>query len=261
MAGAHAEAVSRELTAPMTSNPSAPPEKPAPSAYRKLSKRLKRFVDAYVELGMGTKAMRKIGFTGRRPDVAASKLLARPNIRAAVAERDELAAENAGITRTLILTQLRHIATFDHRDLYDENGNPLPVSQLPAEVAAGLASSEVEEMFEGRGESRQLAGRLHKYRSWSKTDALRLLAQITKILVERHELAGPNGGPIEHRDVDSLTDAELEAIARRGGSGAAQEASESRGLTNAELAAIARGQPNPGAGQTAPEEPEPGASE
>ncbi|HEY6925147.1 MAG TPA: terminase small subunit [Steroidobacteraceae bacterium] len=218
----------------MTSNQT----EPASSAYRKLSKRLKRFVDAYVELGVGTKAIRKIGFEGKRPDVAASKLLARPNIRAAIAERDELAAVNAGITRTLILTQLRHIATFDHRDLYDEKGNPLPVSQLPEEVAAGLASSEVEELFEGRGESRERVGRLHKYRSWSKPEALRLLAQIRKMPVERHELAGPNGGPIEHRDVDSLTDAELEAIARRGRPGTTQ--TEAGALTDAELEGIAR---------------------
>lgn len=211
---------------PPTAGSGAPPaaaESVAPvvvkSAYEQLPKKHKRFVDAYVQCGIGTQAMRMIGFKGKAPEVAASRLKAMPQIAAAIEERDQLAADNAGITRTRIYLELRHVATFDHRRLYDRRGKPLPIHKLPEEVAAGLAGTEVEELFEFEGQKRIAKGRIHKYRSWPKVEALKTLAQMRRMMPQQHELTGKNGGPIKTQAVtnaDDLTDEQLEAIARTG---------------------------------------------
>lgn len=179
------------------------------SAYSKLRVRARRFVDAYVELGDGAKAMRRLKFKGKRPDQAAYKLLQRPEVRAAIAERDAQAKANAGLTRTRTLIELRRVAYFDPRALQDKRGNPIPLHKLSDDVAAGIAGIDVEELFVGRGESRVQTGELKKYRYWNKVEALKLAMQLEGDLIERHEHAGPNGGAIPVKDTTELSELDL----------------------------------------------------
>lgn len=74
--------------------------------YDKLRWRLKRFVDAYIETGVGVESMRRIGFTGKRPDQAASKLKAKPNVAAALAEKRRQAERIAGGSAAEVLSIL-----------------------------------------------------------------------------------------------------------------------------------------------------------
>jgi phage terminase small subunit len=196
----------------MTSETPAPEPKPEKTPYQKLSRRLRRFVDGLVAGETGADAARAAGAGDQNAKHWAYKMRQRPDVRAAIEEREAAAAEEAGITQTRIYRELAHVAFFDHRKLYDPEGNPLPIHQLPPEVSAGLASTEVEELFEGRGESRKQVGRIHKYRAWSKTDALKLLAQAKRMLPQQHEHGGPNGTPLPVAPVYVIAQEEAKAI-------------------------------------------------
>lgn len=80
------------------------------NAYATLKRRHRRFVDEYLTGIKGTEAMRAIGFKGRRPEIAASKLLARPEVRAAVEERRAILCEAVGLRQESILKEMMDIA-------------------------------------------------------------------------------------------------------------------------------------------------------
>lgn len=167
-----------------------------PSAYFKLSRRRQHFVDLYVELGVGAEAYRRIWAKAKRPDNAAYKLLRLPQIAQAVQERIDRAIHEAGVNQFRTIQELARVAFFDMRRIYAEDGTILPINKLPADIAAGLAAIEIEDLFEGRGEARECVGTLHKYKAWSKVDALKLLMEFQKLIVNRHEVGGPGGAPL-----------------------------------------------------------------
>jgi phage terminase small subunit len=168
-------------------------EKPKESAYFRLRRRQQKFVDAYVECGNGAESIRRLGFRGTRPDTAAWKLLARADIQAAVNERSEQAIAEAGVTQVQIVRELARVAFFDHRKLFDADGKLIATHQLPDDLAAGLAGIEIVDL--GDGDERS-AGRLSKYRAWPKVEALKLLLQYKKLLVEKHEHTGKDGAAL-----------------------------------------------------------------
>jgi phage terminase small subunit len=183
------------------------------SAYSKLPPRRRKFVDAYLRKGVGAYAYTEVyGSQVKRPNAGACKLLADPLVAAAIIEREERAMENAGITRTRTWIEMRRVAYFDHRKLVGPDGNPIPLHELDEDTAAAIAGIDVEELFEGRGESRMHVGRLRKYRAWNKNEALKLILQSYGALIDRHEHAGPNGGAIPVKDASELSEYD---IARR----------------------------------------------
>ncbi len=160
------------------------------SAYAKLRRRRQKFVDAYVDTGVGAEAMRRIGFKGKAPRIAACKLLALPDIKAAVEERTEQAIAEAGVRTVRVLQEIARVAHFNPKHLRGPDGKLLKMHELPDEVAAAISSEEFD-----------AAGNLVKYRTHPKNEANRLLLQYLKVLVEQHEHAGVDGAPIEMRDV------------------------------------------------------------
>jgi phage terminase small subunit len=167
--------------------------KPEKTPYQKLPRRHQKFVDAFVDCGKATEAMRRIGFKGRRPDLAGSKLKAREGIQAAIDERQAIAVSEAGVNSARVKIELSRVAFFDQRRLFDADGKLIPTHQLPDDVAAGLAGIEIIEI--GDGEERT-AGRLSKYRAWPKVEALNTLAKILKLAPDVHELTGKDGVPL-----------------------------------------------------------------
>jgi phage terminase small subunit len=167
--------------------------KPEKTAYQKLPRRHQRFVDEFVDCGKAAESMRRIGFKGRRPDIAGWKIKCSPGVQEAIEERSQQAIQEAGVNSVRVLTEAARVAFFDHRRLFDAEGKLIPTHQLPDDVAAGLAGIEIIDI--GDGEERT-AGRLSKYRAWPKVEALNLLGKYLKILSERHEITGKDGAPL-----------------------------------------------------------------
>lgn len=88
----------------------------AKNAYATLKRRHRRFVDEYLIGKKGNEAMKAIGFKGKHPEVAASKLLARPEVRAAVEERRAVLCEAVGLRQEVILSGIITIAEKGEND-------------------------------------------------------------------------------------------------------------------------------------------------
>jgi phage terminase small subunit len=113
---------------------------------RPLNPRQLRFVREYASTGNATQSAISAGY---RPDTAGQmgyQLLQMPRIReAADEERARIRAQAFAITPESIIQQLARMAFFDPRALVDEDGKPIPIKDLPDEIAACIQAIDVTE--------------------------------------------------------------------------------------------------------------------
>jgi len=140
--------------------------------------REERFVAEYLKDLNATEAMRRCGFLGRRPDVAASKLLARPTVTALVQARSSALLQRADATAERIIQETAAIAYSDPRHYFDQHGNLIPVRQLSDHAAAAVSDLEFENVVVGAGKQARIMPCLKKLKRWNKNEGLKLLAQI-----------------------------------------------------------------------------------
>ena len=95
------------------------------------------------------------------------------------------ALDKAGLTDEVISAQLKSIATLDPRKAFDKNGNLLPVSEWPDELARVVSSIESDELFEGSGKDREHVGETKKIKFWDKLKALELASRLKKHLSDQ----------------------------------------------------------------------------
>lgn len=94
--------------------------------------------------------------------------------------------DRAELTAARVLEELRRIAFADLRGFFDAAGNLRPISQLSAEQASALASCEVIIKNAKAGDG--VTDEVHKIKGWDKVEALKILAQHFRLLVDRVEL-------------------------------------------------------------------------
>lgn len=153
-----------------------------PAKLPKLELREKRFVREYLVDFCGAAAMRRAGFKGTRPEIAASKMLARPAVKAALAERQDQIAARLEVTIERVLKEQAAIAFSDPRKLFNEDGSLKAVHELDDATAASLAAIEVSTEFETGPDGKKPVGELHKIKRWDKGKALEHLSKFLGIL-------------------------------------------------------------------------------
>jgi phage terminase small subunit len=141
-----------------------------------------------------------------------SKLLKNTKVIQRLAELNKPFLDNANITKERVLLEVARLAFSDPRKAFDENGNLLPVNDWPDEVAAAISGIETEELFEGRGESREKVGLTHKIKFWDKGKQLELAGKYLGLFVDRHELTGKDGAPLGPIPAVILGNVNLEAL-------------------------------------------------
>lgn len=172
----------------------------------RLTPKQRRFAEEYLVDLCGAKAAVRAGYSPRTADRIASRLLRHPAIAAIHAEHAERTGAELNLTVKRLEEELARVAFVDPRSVFDEQGRLLPINEMPENARRALASVEVEELFEGRGEERARVGTLRRVKFWSKPEALRLGFQRLGALVDRHEVE------VKQPDHD-LSDAEWEAMA------------------------------------------------
>lgn len=170
----------------------------------------RRFVRAYMagkHAGNATAAALEAG-VGRTPKSAASiasRMLRDPAVLALI----ERHLDRMDASTERVALELRRVAFATLRDVgtWDATGfTPTPADELDDHAAAAVKGVEVRESETENGVFRKVSVTLH-----DKVGALGLLARINKMLVERREHTGPNGGPIEYVDLTQLSLVELRA--------------------------------------------------
>ncbi len=152
--------------------------------YLKLRRKEQRFVDEYVDCGIGAEAVRRIWPARVRPQNVAGKLMARPEIRLAVDERTAVAITEAGARLAIVIRGVCHRASADRTKIFETDGSLRPLDKWPQEVLDSIEGLEFEN------------GKLSKVRTSSRNEASRLLMQYMGVLTEKHEHTGKGGAPL-----------------------------------------------------------------
>jgi len=154
------------------------------SAYAKLRRRRQIFVDAYVRTGVGSEAALAAGYSKKAPNVAAAKMLANPEVKAAVAEREEEAIARAGLRSVRVREELACMVLASNESLRDAEGKLRAFKDLPAEFLRATESIDFNP-----------DGSIKKVRL-AKGAALHMALQCLKLLTNVVALEGKDGGPI-----------------------------------------------------------------
>ena len=115
--------------------------------HKSLTPKQERFCLEYLKTGNASEAYRRAYNAQKmKPETInrkAKELMDNGKIAARLAELARVMAENAGLTVEKTLREVARIVHSDPRRLFDTKGRLLPISELPAEVAASVASMEV----------------------------------------------------------------------------------------------------------------------
>lgn len=95
-----------------------------------------------------------------------------------------------------VIDELKALALTDLREAFDADGKLKPMSSLPPAISRAIATVEVFEEWEGRGDDRKFLGLTKKVKLWDKTKALELIGKNLKMFVDQ----------VEHKHQVSLED-------------------------------------------------------
>ncbi|WP_059758638.1 terminase small subunit [Thiobacillus denitrificans] len=99
-----------------------------------------RFADEYIVDLNATQAAIRAGYSSKRADATGYENLRKPEIAAALKERMDKRAERTQINADWMLKRLAQDATADLAEIYDPNGNLLPVGSWPMAWRTGLVA-------------------------------------------------------------------------------------------------------------------------
>ena len=173
------------------------------------------FVDEWLIDRNSTRAY-KIAYPKIKKDAtaaaSATRLLKNVKVQAYIAKGLEKMETRSEATRERIITEYARVGFFDVRKLFNGDGSPKPVDELDDDIAAVIASIDVQEVWEGHGDARRFLGYIKKYRLADKVRALDAMAKIKGMFVEKHEITGKDGGPLE---TASMTEAQMLELIRK----------------------------------------------
>lgn len=139
------------------------------------------FIREYLRDRNATQAAIRAGYSARSAHSQGHDLLKRPDVQERLRELTGEVLDKLDVSVDRILRELAAIAFADARDIFDSSGALLPIHQLPAHVAATIASIECEVRTEGRGDD-AVPVQLRKIRRWDKLAALKMLAEYRQML-------------------------------------------------------------------------------
>jgi phage terminase small subunit len=162
-----------------------------------LTYKQKHFCLEYIKDKNATQAAIRAGYAENSANQQGPELLVKLGIQNEINRLLEQQAQRCLITADLILTELLALATIDPRQAYDGNGNLLNVKDLPDGLAKAISSIEVFIEFDKNGKTREQKGITQKIKFWDKNKALENLAKHLRLITEKFEHTGKDGGPIQ----------------------------------------------------------------
>lgn len=140
-----------------------------------LNPRQLRFINEYMVDLNATQAAIRAGYT--HPDVQGPRLLGNVRVSTEIQQRQNKLQQKAEVTVERVVKEYARIAFLDPSMFFDDRGNMLQIHEMPEDARRTITGTEVEELFEGRGEDRAHVGTLKKFRFANKTAALDSLAR------------------------------------------------------------------------------------
>ena len=154
-----------------------------------LTPKQEAFCQSYLETGNASEAYRQsYDASAMKPETvnrAAKELIDNPKIAARIAKLENDRLKRHQVTVDRVVAEFSRLAFLDIRKAFDEEGHLKPVQELDDDTAAAIAGLEVEDLWEGRGESRERVGRLHKIKLSDKKGALDSLSKYLGIAPDK----------------------------------------------------------------------------
>lgn len=139
-----------------------------------LNERQERFAQEYIIDLNATQAAIRAGYSEKTAYSIGQRLLKHVEIQERIQQAMKERATRTGITQDRVLREYARIAFFDPRKLFDEDGNPINISELDEDTAAAIAGLEVVQELNSE------TGRMSytkKYKITNKLGALDSLAK------------------------------------------------------------------------------------
>ncbi|MGL3410582.1 terminase small subunit [Salmonella enterica] len=171
----------------------------------KLTDKQELFAREYLKDLNATQAAIRAGYSEKTANEQASRLLANVNVQNFVAELKATRIEQTGIDAAYVLRRLVEIDQMDVLDIMTDDMSLKPVSDWPASWRRYLSGFYLAEMFEGRGDDREMVGILKKIKWPDKVKNLELLGKHVTVQAFQEqtatEITGANGGPVRYADM------------------------------------------------------------
>jgi phage terminase small subunit len=175
-----------------------------------------RFVEEYLIDLNAMAAAKRAGYSERSAKTYGAKLIAKPNVMAAIEAAQAARSERTRINSDWVLNRLADEAEADLADIFDDDMNLKPIHDWPDIWRKGLvAGVDVEELYEGRGEDREHIGRVHKVKLSDRIKRIELIGKHVMVQAFRDQigLGGPDGGPVKTVTADMTPQEAAEAYA------------------------------------------------
>lgn len=189
--------------------------KPKSPTKKDLTPNQRLFLAEYLIDRNATRAYKEVykNVTDRTAITNGNKLLTNTYIQAAIAKSLEKQEKRLEISADKTVLETARLAFSDLRKFFKEDGSLIPIHELDDHAAAAISSVEVVVDKDGQT--------VHKIKLWDKNSALEKLGKHFKVFVERKEVTGPDGGPIETvHSIHPSIEEKLKEIVNRGKSGA-----------------------------------------
>lgn len=147
-----------------------------------------------------TQAAIRAGYSAKTARASGCENLTKPDIQSRIAELKSERNEQVNVDAAYVLRRLIEIDEMDVLDIMTDDMSIKPVSQWPASWRRYLSGFDLADMFEGRGEDREMVGILKKIKWPDKVKNLELLGKHVTVQAfkdnVKNELVGPNGLPL-----------------------------------------------------------------
>jgi phage terminase small subunit len=143
----------------------------------KLRPKQERFCREYIVDLNATQAAIRAGYSAKTANRTASENLSKPDIQKFVATLIEERNLRTAVDSDYVLRRLVEIDQMDVLDIMNDDMSIKPVSSWPKSWRQYLAGFDLAEMFEGRGEDREMVGILKKIKWPDKVKNLELLGR------------------------------------------------------------------------------------
>lgn len=168
-----------------------------------------QFVREYLIDLNATQAAIRCGYSAKTAYSQGQRLLKDVEV---AAEIDRLKIERMGrieVDADYVLRRLYEMAEADRADLYDESGALLPVREWPEVWRKGMVTGiEVNELWEGRGDDREIIGQVKKIRTETPLAILQTIGKHIKVNAFQDI--------VQHKGLEGLAE-RMERAAKRGG--------------------------------------------
>lgn len=157
----------------------------------KLSPKQQKFVKEYLVDLNGTQAAIRAGYSPRTANEQGAQNLAKLSVQQALQKAMKTQEKRTEVTADRVVQELVKIAYADLKDFVEFG--PEGVRIKDSQAVDGTMLAEVSETESKTGRNRRV--KLH-----DKMKALELLGRHLGMFIDKHELSGPDGGPIQTLD-------------------------------------------------------------